>query len=298
MPFATTPLTDATIAAAARAWDLPLDGTPVRLYGGEDSAAYRVGDVVLRIGPAERGSAEIEWCHGIAAHAAARLAEPIVPLPVRTPSGATVARVDGRPVSLWPHVDGEWLDADDTGQRRAAARLLARLHRALAAAEPPPRPCPSLMDPGLYEPFPATDDPLADPVLDAWLADRAGHPRHPLHGDWYRGNLLIADGGRIAAILDWDEAWTGPPEFEVAAAAREYGSHWDTDLTAARRFVDDYLDAGGTAPPLSDDELAQLIRHRLRCEVAAAERYGHVPDADDIAYHRRQVDLFTRLRPA
>lgn len=296
MPFAHTPLTGAAIGAAGRAWGRPLDGTPVRLYGGTDSAAYRVGDFVVRIGPVGRGRDEVEWCHAVAAHAAAHLDDPLVPLPLRTPGGATVISVGGRPVSLWPHAAGGWLDVDDAGQRREAARLLARVHRALATAPgPPPRPYPSIMD----LPLPAADldSALRDPELDAWIAGRAGAAGHPQHGDWYRGNLLVGDGGRITAILDWDEAWTGPPEFELAAAAREFGSRWDTDLSAGRRFIDEYLDAGGTAPPLRDEALAQLIRHRLRCEVVASERFGRVPDAADIDYRRRQVDLFTRLRP-
>jgi Ser/Thr protein kinase RdoA (MazF antagonist) len=295
VPFAATPLASATVMAAVRAWARPLDGTPVHLYGGEDSTAYRLGDVVLRIGPAQRDPAEVEWCHGIAARAAA--AVPEVPVPLRTPAGTTVVVIGGRPVSLWPHVEGGWLDRDDPGQRRQAARLLARVHRALASAPgPPPRPYPSLMDPGLDRPFPGVDHALTDPALDAWLARRSNAARHPLHGDWYRGNLLV-HGGRISAVLDWDEAWIGPPEFELAAAAREFGSRWDTDLTAARRFVDDYLHAGGTAPSLPDEALAQLIRHRLRCEVVASGRSGRVIEPDDADYRRHQVDLFTRLRP-
>ncbi|MDF5756430.1 hypothetical protein [Spongiactinospora sp. TRM90649] len=51
MPFAETPLTDPMRRAIRHAWGRPLDDEPVRLYGGEESAAYRV----------EVASAALEW---------------------------------------------------------------------------------------------------------------------------------------------------------------------------------------------------------------------------------------------
>ncbi|GGS62324.1 phosphotransferase enzyme family protein [Nonomuraea spiralis] len=294
MIYAKTPLTPAIRRAALLAWDV--EGEGGRLHGGEESAAYRLGDRVLRIGPAVRGVAESEWCHAVARHAAAALPEAVAPL--TTAEGATVVVVDGRPISCWPYVEGDWPDSDVPAQREAGARLLARLHRALAGCRTGPRPVPAFQESGLYGDPPEDAAGLPDPALDRWLARfHAGHPvRHPLHGDFYTGNTLARDG-RIVAVLDWDETFVGAPELELAAAALE----WGDDVTGpSKEFVAAYHEEGGTAAPLDDESLAQLVRHKLRREYAyfhKAARSGVAHDAEDLEYHRARVELFHRLRP-
>ncbi|MGH3243635.1 MAG: phosphotransferase enzyme family protein, partial [Spirillospora sp.] len=204
----------------------------------------------------------------------------------------------GRPVSLWPFVEGRWPDEAEADVQ--AARLLARLHRALASAEPGPRPSRSFAEYGLYGPEDTPEVPigLADPDLDRWLAEfhRAHTTRHPLHGDYYAGNTLI-DGGVLTAVLDWDESFVGAPEFELAAAATEWG---EDEPKRARRFVDVYMAEGGTAGDLDDEALAQLIRHKLRREVAyyrwSVDR-GVEHDQEDVDYNRERIELFHHLRP-
>ncbi|MDT0442273.1 phosphotransferase [Streptomyces johnsoniae] len=298
------PAADAELrAAVAAAWGRRLVGRGERLPGGEESAAHRFGDLVVRIGPPWRGTAEAEWCHAVALAAAAGGA-PAVVRPERTRDGATVVRIGGRPVSLWPYAAGAPADRADRGEWSGAARELAGLHRALVRHRPPPRPEPALLERGLRgEPWsgPAA---LADAALSRWLAEfaRRRGPGQPLHGDYYRGNVL-ARGGRIVAVLDFDEAHIGPPELEVATAGREFGDPWATDLSGVRRFADAYAAAGGTAGRMDDETTAQLIRHRLRCEAAHVEaggggaEDGRAPGAADRAYHRRRIDLFHRLRP-
>src|SRR6185437_15239420 len=93
-------------------------------------------------------------------------------------------------VTIWPFVPGRHLDRDNPAERAAAAGLLARLHRAaLAVRSRGPRPI-------------DRDAPPArpDPTLAALPADL---PRGPVHGDFYRRNILV-DGDRLA-LLDWDE---------------------------------------------------------------------------------------------
>ncbi|MGV9778059.1 phosphotransferase enzyme family protein [Streptosporangium sp. NPDC003464] len=310
MIYAETPLTDAVRRAVAEVWGVRGEGE--RLHGGEESSAYRLGDHVVRIGPRSWGTAEAEWCHAIGLHAAARLPEAVAP--VSTPEGTTVTRVEGRPVSLWPYVEGTWPDPALPGQRAQGARLLARLHEALATARPGPRPVPAYQEFGLYgvpgvpaaagtpspegAQHPADLPELADPGLDRWLADfhRTRPRRHPLHGDYHTGNTLARDGV-IRAVLDWDEAFVGAPEVELAAAAIEWG---DDGPGPAKEFVDVYLEAGGTAGELDEETLAQLIRHKLRREAAYFHRAvarGVVHDEEDRDYHRDRVELFHRLRP-
>ncbi|MFG3256541.1 phosphotransferase enzyme family protein [Streptomyces sp. NPDC048172] len=303
MPYATTPLSPSVLEAVAREWGLATPEAQVqRLYGGEESAAYRLGDVVVRVGPAWRAPDVAEWCHAVALDAReGGVSEAVAPL--RTAGGATVAVVGGRPVSVWPFAEGSWADRDDPAQRAEAARLLGRLHHALrdTAARLPARPGPGDLEEGLRGEGWGSVPALADPALDRWLA--AFHARaplvHALHGDYYRGNLLARDG-RLTAVLDWDEAMVGPPALEAATAAREFTEPWATDLGEALAFVRTYAEAGGTAGELAEEDVAQLVRHRLRCESAAYERErarGAEPDADDVAYHERRLELYGKLRP-
>ncbi|GAA2429244.1 hypothetical protein GCM10010191_48250 [Actinomadura vinacea] len=299
MPFSETSLTGPMLHAAREAWGKALDGTAVRLYGGEESAAYRIGDLVVRVGTTWRGQAETEWCHAIAAHAASAMPEAVAPL--RTRDGTTCVLAEERVLSLWRYVSGEWPDAELPHMREEAARLLARLHRALSSYTPPPRPVASFLETGLYGRPPHDAPKLADPDLDQWLAGFhcRNRRRHPLHGDFYAGNTLARDG-RLVAVLDWDEAVVGAPEVEVASAALEWSDE-DGDATRQRReFVDSYHRAGGTAGPMDDVTVTQLIRHRLRREAAyfeLARQRGAVHDEDDRDYHERRVEAFFALKP-
>ncbi|MFC7590833.1 phosphotransferase enzyme family protein [Nonomuraea antimicrobica] len=293
MIYVSTPLTPEIRRAAAAAWGVEGKRSACT---EEESAAYRLGGHVIRIGPEGRTVAESEWCHAVARHAAAALPEAVAPLPA--PGGVSVITVAGRPISCWPYVAGSWPGSDVPAVRVAGARLLARLHRALATYDPGPRPVPAFQESGLYGTPPADAAELADPDLDRWLADfHARDPvRHPLHGDFYTGNVLARDG-RLVAVLDWDEALVGPPELELAAAALE----WGDDVKGQREeFVAAYHDAGGTAGLLDSEALAQFVRHKLRREYAyfrKAERAGVRHDEEDLEYHRLRVELFHRLRP-
>ncbi|MFG3441950.1 phosphotransferase enzyme family protein [Nonomuraea sp. NPDC047897] len=292
-------------------------GQAERLSGGEESAAYRLGDHVVRIGPAGHDPAEARWCHAVALFAARLLPEAVAPLPaplpdplsapladrladpLPVPAGTTLVQVAGHPVSVWPYAAGAPLDAEPSAAELVGgARLLARLHRALADLRPPPRPRPAFQETGLYGEPPADAPELADPELDRWLAAfHAAHPaRHPLHGDYHTGNVLFRHGAPVA-VLDWDEAFTGAPEVELAAAAAEWGEY---EPGPAKEFVAAYHEAGGTAGELDDETLAQLVRHKIRRECAyfhkAAGR-GDAHDEDDLAYHHARLALFRDLRP-
>jgi hygromycin-B 4-O-kinase len=57
----------------------------------------------------------------------------------------------------------------------------------------------------------------ATDVIDAYerLIDRCPEERALIHGDFGSNNVL-ADGGRITAVLDWDQAMVGDPLYDVA----------------------------------------------------------------------------------
>ena len=277
-------LVDSVIDEIDEAFGTQLARDPRRLEGGEESAAFRCGDVVVRVGPTWRGDAELAWSNDVALAAAEAVAEVVAPL-IR-PNGSTVVRIDDRPVTLWPFVDGAKADDRDADQRTQAADLLARVHRALGRMPWRPRP-PS------GAPVAPTPD-LDDHDLDTWLAifDRDHPATTALHGDFYAGNTLAVDG-RIAGLIDWDEALLGPPERELAWAAWEWGDGLETlDLTAALEFVDAYRAAGGPARRIRDHDLRQLVRQRLRWEVGCERaRPSYDPE-----YEARQLRAFHALR--
>ncbi len=260
--------------------------------GGEESAAWRLGGFVIRVGPAWRTAAEAEWSYAVAAAVSAQVPEVVAAL--ESADGATVQVIGGRPCSVWPFIAGKAADRADPAQRAAAAELLARLHAALAGAVLGERPAPAV-------PLGDGTD-LADLSLDAWLArfGRAHPARQALHGDYYPGNVL-AEGGQLAAVLDWDEASTGPPESELAAAAWEWGDGLRSGrLGGALEFVRGYRQAGGPAGALGETALRQLIRQRLRWEIrykrSQCRQATRTPE--DGAYTAAQFTAYHDLRPA
>lgn len=66
MTYVEIPLTGPIRTAIQEGWALSLEGPAERLHGGEESAAYRIGDLVMRLGPEWRSTAMAEWCHAVA----------------------------------------------------------------------------------------------------------------------------------------------------------------------------------------------------------------------------------------
>jgi aminoglycoside phosphotransferase (APT) family kinase protein len=140
-----------------------------------------------------------------------------------------------------------------------------------------------------------------DDRLDKWLgAFERDHSRfQPLHGDFYPGNVL-AVGNRLVGLLDWDEAFVGRPESELAASAWEWGGCLRSGrLTSAIEFVASYGRAHGTSVALDEVAVRQLVRRRLRWEVGV-RRNGDAEgpaSAADYAYAAAQVAAFHDLAP-
>jgi Ser/Thr protein kinase RdoA (MazF antagonist) len=294
-------------AAIAHRFRTVLDpGSITAIRAGDEAAVWRAGTaqgaVVVRLGPAWRTSAEVAWVHELLAFVAGQVPEAVAPL--AAPDGATVLWWRGQPVALFPWVDGTPLDREDAGLRAAAAGLLARVHAALrrrpAARQRPPA------GPEAPARWPRPPDPpeLDDPALDAWQAAWAASPERasavqPLHGDFYRRNLLCRAGG-VVGLLDWDDAHWGAPVEEVAWAAWELakvaaGTRLDPER--ARAFLAAYDAAGGTLPAGAGALAVPLIRWRLREQVRAARAAGArgAPSADDAAYTAGQVRAFSNL---
>ncbi|MFL5383316.1 MAG: phosphotransferase enzyme family protein [Longimicrobiaceae bacterium] len=272
-----------------------------RLEGGNECDVFALasdaGELVARVCPAWRTLAELEWAYGLAAHAAVAIPEANAPLAAR--DGSRVFAHGGRPVAVFHHVPGRHLDRDDASERDEAARLLARLHRVLPAW-PGARPRPRNAHFAELEAAEARIAEPADPDLDRFLAERAADPavrRAPLHGDFYRGNLLV-EGGRLMGLIDWDDGRVGSLESELAWSTWELAQAPDGGLDPDRtaRFLEAYAGGGG---PASTDlaVLVPLIRANLRREVregARARAAGE--EVDDDEYVARALRGFNALR--
>ena len=291
--------------------------TPI--LGGDECLLWHVTaprSLVVRAAPVWRSDAELRWAYGVAAALRAYVPE------VVTPESPGIVRLRGRALTVWPYAAGRHLDRDRPDDRVAAARLLARLHRAtVLVADPGNRP-PS--DPGGPADWPriatadwtrtatadrpriatagcqrvATADDLADPELDETLASwRAGAggvaPRGPVHGDYYRRNILDCDG-RLA-LLDWDDARIDAVSVELAWSVWEFGHSGSTlDPARARGFLDEYRRAGG--PPYDAGMIVPFIRYRLRWEIARSRSAAAVGEYHDLAYEADEVRAFAMLR--
>ncbi|MFI6641705.1 phosphotransferase [Streptomyces sp. NPDC050504] len=284
---ATLPFTPSVRQLLHAHYEMPTDAAPERLAGGEESAAYRLGDAVVRIGGAGRDAADAEWCHAVATAAHRTVPEANAPLAAR--DGRTAIPADGLLVSVWPYVAGQWGDEEDPVHRAAAARVLARTHRALRAA-------PALGERPARRPARPDAPDVADPELDRWLAGFDAGPgaeRQPVHGDFHVENVLLDPVGAVVAVLDWDEAHQGSALREAVHAAWEWGDCLYEGLEGAREFLAAY----GTA--VDDATLRGLVREHLRSEISyarAAHTRGAVLDAEQLAYTDDQVKAFHALR--
>jgi hygromycin-B 4-O-kinase len=120
-------------------------------------------------------------------------------------------------------------DLSPAGAAALVPALLGVLE-ALAAASPPGSPafgpldatglatCETWRDYLLGGDDPSlADNPVARAAIEAVrrLAPSDARPRRLIHGDFRSANL-ISDGGRITAVIDWDRAMAGDPDYDAA----------------------------------------------------------------------------------
>jgi len=283
-------------------------GTAVTPVDGEESIGWRVGsdvgDVLVQLAPAWRGTDELQWVHRVLRFAARSLPE--VVLPLETLSGETVTLLAGRPITVFPFVAGSRPDVNDAALRADAARLLARFHVTLAAWRGEDRPSASEGSPSRRK-HSADPRELADPELDRWSEDLARHgpallERRVIHGDFYPGNL-IARGQRIVCVVDWNESHIDYLAQELAWAMWEFAHAADgVGLVRARAqdFLDDYRAGGRSVSPGEASRLVPFIRLRLRSEIRfalAAAEAGEDWDPEYTEAELRAFDLLRNERP-
>lgn len=250
----------------AERWGLPPLPPAEPLEGGYKNTLFRCGDVVVRL---ERAGAEsVAWEHELLAFLAHDVPEVVAPLTAR--DGSTFSATDGVVVSVLPFIPGGPLDRDDEDQRLHLARLLARLHWVGASWKRPRPGRPSVAETDLvvnaWWDYRIVEKP---PVLARafeltceWLAAAPPLARGAVHGDVCRANLRVRDG-RIAGVVDWEEARVDWPALELANATWEVCKDESRDALDPGRadaFLAAYAAAGG---PGEREPFEPLLRFRL-----------------------------------
>src|SRR5215472_4423717 len=296
-------MTPGLCAAITNRYHVPL--TPARrLSGGEECEIWLAtsddGPFVVRISPGWRSLTQLGWTHTLMLSLCSLF--PVVLAPLPATDGSTFFLYNGRPVALFPFIEGAPLDREQPAQRRAAAELLAWLHRAMLAISPAPNQPQRHLTETSHLPRLEDLETVIDPELDAWHAALLQQPAAltcgPIHGDYYRRNLLVRDG-MITAVLDWDYAHLDFLMQEVAWSTWEFcqtASGDDLYSDRARAFVQAYHDAGA---PCKAEEYALLIpfiRWRLREEIRYNLAVAAAGQDWDPEYADQELRAFERLR--
>lgn len=118
-------------------------------------------------------------------------------------------------------------------------------------------------------------------------------PMGILHGDLFPDNV-IGSGGRVSAILDLEEAWTGPMAFDLAMACVGFG--WDGTVPAWERWKA-LFDGYQSVRKLTQDEVDSLpfLHYFATLSIAAWRFWKHNLSEPDEFLSDRYVEMVDRL---
>lgn len=166
---------------------------------------------------------------------------------------------------------------------REMAQFLARLHALDPGALRLPG-LPAREDPvqGALEYLPAGGEAI--PLREAVAAYRVQAPRASLlHGDFWPGNVLWAEG-RLAAVVDWEDAAIGPAASDVACCRAELNALFGE--AAARSFTSCYAALAAEGLP----DLALWDVYVGAAALATLSSWGLPPDVE--ARRRERTSAF------
>jgi homoserine kinase type II len=237
------------------------------LLGGEDNINARVatdrGDVVVR-----------EYVHSTRAKVAAELALVAhlarggfpTPAPFTADNGGLFALVGGKPIAVFPFASGAVPPVMTPDLAEQSGALLARMHTATADWTDDRIPVIDRL--GLLQTAAASEVELAG--ADEWRAENrrfldrhseslallAEQPTGPLHHDLHRQNLLAEDG-RVTAVLDFDEINHGPLILDLARLL-QYAALEQSDRRLPAAIAEAALAGYQKIKPLTATELELL----------------------------------------
>lgn len=164
------------------------------------------------------------------------------PEPLEAAGGGALGVHCGKPVALFPWVDGAIVCQARVTAAHAAAvgAALAGVHRATVASAPPGRFERADLEARLARA--AREAPAFEPVTRA-IAARLAHfaarrahglPSGLIHGDLFRDNVLW-HGEQIAALIDFESASEGAYAYDLMVCVHAwcFGSEFDTPLVRA-----------------------------------------------------------------
>jgi Ser/Thr protein kinase RdoA (MazF antagonist) len=255
----------------------------VALEGGYSNETMRVDAasgtfIVRRYGRLHVTAAEVAFEHAVATHAAARMDEIVAPL--RDRDGRTLAIApDGGIAAVFPFIDGV-TGRRDPATARAAARALARFHRAVrdvhvASGMRSLRFVGSLS--ALRERFVRfAADPLVGRALDwnalivattaatARAAPLAGGLPHVIvHGDANPGNVVTGGAGEIHGLIDFDFAHETERVYDLGTLIDEFARGHD-DAPLDRTRIAELVEAYAEQAPLARAERELVPEAMLR----------------------------------
>lgn len=234
-------------------------------------------------------------------------------LPTGSPAGDgyAMARVTGETVGTRVLKLPE-LEAARKGLARQCGEVLARLHAAQGYDNL------GLRSQGPIEALDALearhratgqDRPVFEYAL-RWLHDHlpADAPRVLLHGDFRNGNLVVGPDG-LVAVLDWELAHIGPPEYDLAWICVPSWRFQRPDLPVGgfgtrEELLAGYADAGGA--PIDRDalhwwEMFQTMNWGTMCAGAARAFMDGARSVEGAVIARRasetEFDLMRMLAP-
>lgn len=181
-----------------------------------------------------------------------------VPAPIPALSGALYSVLGVRPYAVFPYIQGRTANHDDW---RVTARALRQVHE---LSDRPDLPHATLDEPEIRA--------LGERLDHPWIVDRRDEVAAAIHRldesigrvrskavrevvchrDFGGLNLILDEDGKVAAMLDWDQAVIGPREHDVWIAAE--GPHLEPFLAeyGARDLDLDHLEYALLARALRD----------------------------------------------
>jgi homoserine kinase type II len=253
-----TPLPLPSAQALGARWGL--DVTHARgIPAGSVNSSYEIGlagggRVFLRIYE-EQTLTSASFEAGMLDHLAERGVATPRPLPLAGGDGEArgfVAEHEGKPVAVFPWVDGEVLCQGRVTPERArrVGEALGRVHRAGASLEGAPPSRFGLADlaarlTSLADPLRSLPEDVAAvlPDLAARVARHEAEPPLPegalIHGDLFRDNVLW-QGEDIVALIDFESASRGSLAFDLMVTVLAWCFGDDLDLDLSRAMVAGY----------------------------------------------------------